>query len=319
MAKLIKGVNDLKTIRPDIAAQWHPYRNGNLKPEDVLYSSAKKVWWLLPYDDPITGKHFDFEWEATIANRTNGAGCPYIAGKNIWKGYNDFSTINPELTAQWHPYKNGDLKPEDVTASSNKKVWWILPYDDPITGKRFDFEWETTVANRTEGKECPYLSGNAVWKGYNDLATTHPELAKEWHYEKNGSLRPEDVTAGSNKKVWWLLSAEVDGMKHFDFEWMAIIANRVKGAGCPYLSGNALWRGFNDLATTHPKIAAQWDYNKNGKLTPEDVTAKSNIKVWWIIPYKNPKTGEDLTFEWQASIRSRTQKGKVWDLVIPIK
>ena len=40
--------------------------------------------------------------------------------------------------------------------------------------------------------------------GYNDLATTNPELAAEWHPTKNGMLTPHDVTAGSNKKVWWL-------------------------------------------------------------------------------------------------------------------
>ena len=25
------------------------------------------MWWFLPYDDPRTGKHFDFEWEDRIA------------------------------------------------------------------------------------------------------------------------------------------------------------------------------------------------------------------------------------------------------------
>ena len=29
-----------------------------------------------------------------------------------------------KLVAEWHPTKNGDLKPEDVVASSKRKVWW---------------------------------------------------------------------------------------------------------------------------------------------------------------------------------------------------
>ena len=35
------------------------------------------------------------------------------------------------------------------------------------------------------------------------MATTNPDLVKEWHTERNGDLRPSDVTAGSGKKVWW--------------------------------------------------------------------------------------------------------------------
>ena len=31
----------------------------------------------------------------------------------------------PELSKEWHPTKNGDLTPYDVTVGSHKKVWWI--------------------------------------------------------------------------------------------------------------------------------------------------------------------------------------------------
>ena len=104
----------------------------------------------------------------------------------------------PVIASQWHPIKNENLTPIDVTAGSNKKVWWYLPYDDPETGKHFDFEWQATINNRIKQNQgCPYLLGGAVWKGYNDLATTHPELVKEWHPSKNGSSTPESVTAGS--------------------------------------------------------------------------------------------------------------------------
>ena len=34
-------------------------------------------------------------------------------------------------------------------------------------------------------------------RGVNDLATTHPKLAVEWHPTKNGELKPSDVSAGS--------------------------------------------------------------------------------------------------------------------------
>lgn len=52
---------------------------------------------------------------------------------------------------------------------------------------------------------CPYLIGQKVWPGYNDLKTLYPELAQEWHPVKNGKLTPSNITAGSSKLVWWYL------------------------------------------------------------------------------------------------------------------
>ncbi|MBQ7064572.1 MAG: zinc-ribbon domain-containing protein, partial [Firmicutes bacterium] len=131
MVKLIKGKNDLATTNPNLAHEWHPSKNGELSPTDVFAGSGQKVWWLYPYDDPNTGKHFDFEWQATISSRNKGVGCPFLSGGKVWLGFNDLKTINPALAAEWHPYKNGELKPEDVTAGSKAKVWWLYPYDDP--------------------------------------------------------------------------------------------------------------------------------------------------------------------------------------------
>ncbi len=62
MSKLIVGKNDLATLYPKLAKEWHPSKNGDLTPESVLPNSNKKVWWLLPYDDPITGKHGCFSF-----------------------------------------------------------------------------------------------------------------------------------------------------------------------------------------------------------------------------------------------------------------
>ena len=201
-----KDFNDLATTHPELAAQWHPVRNKDLKPEDVSAGSSKKVWWLMPYDDKKTGKHFDFEWIAAVAQRAKGSSCPFTSGQAVWKGFNDLATTHPKLAAQWHPVRNKDLKPEDVSAGSNKKVWWLMPYDDKKTGRHFDFEWDASVAGRVKSPGCPYLSNRKVWKGFNDLATTHPKLAAQWHPVRNKDLKPEDVSAGSSKKVWWKIT-----------------------------------------------------------------------------------------------------------------
>ena len=318
------GFNDLETTNPELAAQWHPTKNGNLKPTQVTANSQKKVWWLLLYDDPDTGKHFDFEWQAIIKNRNKGNDCVYLTGKAVLEGFNDLTTINPELAAQWHPTKNGDLKPTQFIASSEKKVWWLLPYDDPNTGKHFDFEWQALISNRNSGNDCPYLNGKAVWPGFNDLATINPELAAQWHPTKNGDLKPTQITAGSRKKVWWLLSYDVPmdysieylRGKHFDFEWKHIIGDRNRGNRCPYLIGKAVWEGFNDLQTTAPELAAQWHPTKNGDLKPTQITAGSQKKVWWLLSYDVPMDypvkalrGRHFDFEWQAVVNSRKNNG----------
>ena len=188
----------LAEARPDLAKEWNYEKNGDLRPEDVGHRSDKKVWWICPYDVPddypvesLRGKHFDFEWKAKVYARNEYPGCPFLNGHSIWTGFNDLATINPELAAQWHPTKNGDLKPTQVTANSGLKVWWSLPYDipldypiEPLRGKHFKFEWEASIDNRNKHQSCPYLIGKAVWPGFNDLATINPKLAAQWHPTK---------------------------------------------------------------------------------------------------------------------------------------
>mgnify|MGYP005793690513 FL=1 len=185
------------------------------------------------------------------------------------KGENDLATLYPALAKEWHPTKNGNLKPEDVTPGSGKEVWWLCSEGHPYLME---------VNQRAKrGYGCPYCSGHRALKGVNDLATTHPDLAKEWNYEQNGNLTPHNVTAGSRKKVWWLCE------KGHAYEQL-IIKRSNRGAACPYCSGHKVLRGFNDLATVNPRLAKEWHPTENGDLTPFDVTAGSGKRVWWLCP-----------------------------------
>ena len=322
-----EGFNDLQTVNSELARQWHPTKNGDLKPTQVTANSSKMAWWILSYDVPLDypvkhlrDKHFDFEWQAKIQSRNNDRGCPYLSRQAVWEGFNDLQTVNPELARQWHPTKNGDLKPTQITANSNKMAWWILSYDVPLDypvkhlmGKHFDFEWQARIRDRNNGTNCPYLIGQAVWTGFNDLVTVNPELARQWHPTKNGDLKPTQVTANSNKMAWWTLSYDVPldypvkhlRGKHFDFEWQAKVHDRNKGYGCPYLNGRAVWEGFNDLQTVNPELAAQWHPTKNGNLKPTQVPTGSGRKVWWLLPYDDPKIEKCFNLEWLATINHR--------------
>ncbi len=162
---------------------------------------------------------------------------------------NPLSHTHPEIATEWHPTKNGTLRPDDVTAGSHRKVWWKCSKGD-------DHEWEASIAERARGNGCVCCSGHKTVPS-NCLSTTHPALAKEWHPIKNGSLASSAVTAGSNKKVWWRC--------HLGHEWEATVSNRTLGRGCPYCANKKVDRS-NCLTTTHPQLVAEWHPTRNGDL-----------------------------------------------------
>ena len=67
MTRLSDNYN-LQKLCPDLAKEWHPTKNGNLKPKKVTPNSNKKVWWLC-------SKNKNHEWQATICHRNNDNGC----------------------------------------------------------------------------------------------------------------------------------------------------------------------------------------------------------------------------------------------------
>lgn len=221
--KLKPGINDLQTMHPHTAAQWHPYKNGRLTPKEVCAYSGKKVWWQTEAER--YGKLFTLEWDAVIANRANGCGCPYTSKppKRLLKGFNDFQSTNPQTAALWHKGRNGDTKPDMIFEHTNSKYWWShVAYKD---GKEFVHEWEA-MPRDVSVDSCPYCHGTKVMAGFNDLASVCPEIAEQWDTEANGRLTARDVSSGSNQYAWW--SCSMCGYK-----WRAVINNRSRGTGCP--------------------------------------------------------------------------------------
>ena len=113
-------------------------------------------------------------------------------------------------------------------------------------------QYFASISNRVQHNSgCPYCSGLRALPGFNDLTTTHPEIAKEafgWD--------PKQVRAGSHKKLTWLCSN--------GHQYRAAPENRIKSndLGCRYCSRSIVLGGFNDLATTHPELAKEatgWD------------------------------------------------------------
>lgn len=144
-----------------------------------------------------------------------------------------FVDKNPEyqyLLEEWDYVKNEKWTPQRIGAFSREKVWWYLPYDDPKTGKHWDFHWKAAPVNRTKYNcKCPYLTGHKVLPGFNDLATTHPDLVAE--FSPDNTILPTEVTAGSSKFVIW--EKEYEGKI---YKWRREVCERaIRGRGCPQL------------------------------------------------------------------------------------
>lgn len=237
---------------PELVAQWSN-KNLPLMPSDVTIGSHKRVWWR---------GSCGHEWQAIVKNRVKGSDCPYCNGNQLLKGFNDLATMKPELVSEWSD-KNHPLMP-DMVLSCTKSVWWRC-----IQGH----EWIAKIADRYYGSQCPYCEGHMLYKGFNDLASNYPELAKEWS-EKNAPKRADEVFPKSRENVWW--KCRVCG-----YEWRAVIDSRVKGSSCPVCSDRVVVAGVNDLATTDPELISEWDYDRNTMISPEQVHRNSLRIVWW--------------------------------------
>lgn len=134
------------------------------------------------------------EWQDTISHRKYNRGCKYCNQKAIIKGKNDMLSFRPELINEWDFEKNGDLKPEEMFKASEKRVWWKC-----VKGH----QWEARIGDRVRGNQCPYCLNQRLLKGYNDVLTYRPELAKIWHPTKNNGCELSDFPKTSEKKVWW--------------------------------------------------------------------------------------------------------------------
>ena len=98
-----------------------------------------------------------------------------------------------------------------------------------------------------------------------------PELLAQWDYEKNNpKLSPEQLTIGSDKKVFWKCQE--------GHTWEETIYKRGQGKSCPYCTNKRVLAGYNDLGTLYPQIAAEWNDND---IDINSVVVGSAKKVSW--------------------------------------
>lgn len=126
----------------------------------------------------------------------------------------------------------------------------------------------------------------------NSLEEKYPQIAAEWHTTLNGKIKPNMVAAETHDSFYWLCD------KGHTYE--AMVKNRVRMcSNCPYCSGQKVLAGFNDIATTHPEIAMNYNNDKNNRKSTE-ISAGSREKVWW----KCCKCGYEFQYELNTYINA---------------
>lgn len=201
----------------------------------------------------------------------NDAGCPYCGRRLTLEGFNSAECLDAGILHLWHPTKNGDLKPSQVSDRTAKRIWLQCP--------TCGYEWrESLRGTRKESRKCPSCHGGRghyLAKGSNDLGSKRPDVARQLDPELNGGLRAEDLHAHAGAMVWWR-----GPCGHVWREKVSMRSMRVDDS-CPYCSGRKVLAGFNDLATTHPDIAAMWHPRMNKRLKPTGAQAVSRKPAWW--------------------------------------
>ena len=268
LSRVLPGINDFATARPDLASEadgWDPTK--------VSAKATKPRLWTC---SRCLGR-----WEMSPNRRAQGSPCPYCAGKRVIPGANDLLTLHPELAAQAHGWD-----PATVLATTWDKLPWICP---------LGHKWSAPVGDRVRGYACPTCKGRAVMAGFNDLVTTHPDLASE-----ADGWDPTTVSKGHVTKLPWVCAK--------GHRWEQTPNNRARGVRCPECAPY----GFSPTREG-------WLYlieNQALGMLQIGITNVPDIRMgqharrgWVLIEMVGPYTGEAVHTWEQQIIRTLTDRG----------
>lgn len=125
----VAGVNDLATLRPDIAAQFVRDPLDKHDPTTVPAGSTKRFEWRCDACGHI--------WEQRVSHRAAGRGCPACSGKVVVPGINDLATKFPDIAAELN---DENYTADQLLPNSNTNVQWTCSEGHT---------WKTRVFNRT--------------------------------------------------------------------------------------------------------------------------------------------------------------------------
>ena len=218
LMQLSRKKNSILKSRPDVNLMWDNEKNGDLIPELFTKGSEKIVWAKCTK----CGQSYQIKIKDLYKKKTTK--CIDCANFRTVKGINDFKTKYPKLAKEWDSDKNHVLLEDLNLNQAHEKYYWKCS----VCG----FEWKASIYSRKNSTYCPRCASTVGVKTRSlnkikkegSLATNFPNIAKEWHPTKNGNLKPEEMTCGNKKVVWWKCC--ICGN-----EWQNSIALRTKGFG----------------------------------------------------------------------------------------
>ncbi len=288
-AKRRRFLEKLTERRIYLKTQWHPTKNSHLEPFDSYTDcSRKRAYWIC-HESKCNHKH---EWQASFNARMGGKGCPYCSHRKICP-CDSLYAKSPDTTLLWD-FERNELGPEHFGTGSSVKVWFSC---QESRSKCQHHKWIGTILEVVK-YGCPFCRGKKVCP-CTSLAKTNPEIAADWNYEKNFTLTPEEVFAGSVRSVWWKCRQHTTCSNH---QWKAVIASRVRGGGCPFC---AILNGrpcpcYNLATEAEAELLAEWHPKNEQK--PADFLPMSHQAVHW-------RCSRDGAHEWNARIICRSRGG----------
>ena len=290
--KIPKPEESLGYKKPFLKSEWLENINGDIY--NVFSNSNDIIEWI------CRKCHRNFK--AKISNRAeDDKCCPYCSNRILIKGINDLATTHPHLIKEWSNLNDRQLS--CLTNKSSYKAWWKCS----VCSNTYQQVVSSKLISKTS---CPYCRKTKVLKGFNDLATTHPWLIKEWSTLNDRDRDSSSIMCNSNYRAWWKC-AECS-KEYRQSVKKKILMNK---SCCPYCRNNNVLIGLNDLATTHEYLLNEWDYLNNILLAkPTEIDEKSNKIVWWICKddpnhrYKF-KINEKIKYEKRNLITCKICKG----------
>jgi hypothetical protein len=260
---------------PEALRAFDNKKNIGVDPFD--FPTDLQVWWRCP----VANDHI---WLSSFNRKTENA-CMFCKGLRTSKS-NNLAIKFPRLAKEWFTSKNDGIGPQNFTPRSSKRVWWRCAVAR-------DHVWQAAINQRVAlASGCPFCVNQRA-SVTNSLQNLFPEIAREWHPSKNHPLSPSDVVAKTNKKFWWKCA------KNKDHVWESSCLARTSNSGrCPYCANRRVSKD-NCLRSLHPRIASEWDNDRNAPLTSSDVAATTSHKFWW-----RCKAGPDHS--WKTSVYNRT-------------
>lgn len=267
------GLVSLADREPEIALEWYYPLNCGFGPEDFSFGSQVNAYWQCSNNKA----HI---WRVRILTRcVQKRNCPYCYGTNLRVPVpyeRSLACVDPKLAKEWHPTKNGDLKPKDVLHYSDREVFWQC-LNNPKHAYKLDLS-----RRRSDNQGC-----TICYKESLHTLDKYPDALKYYDLKKNLGLKPENITLRT--KVWWRCPAAPDHC------WLAIFKPVMRCRFCSKRKASST----SSLQVVYPKLAAQVHPTRNGQLTPDQIAAHGDDYIWWRCSY-NPR------HIWQARVINRT-------------